>query len=1116
MAVHVQVHWITYDAKGREHQKNQSVQWTNSTYGMVPGLSDGRVNGWVNGNATVTITNAYDNADRLVDQQASGTVHSAYNANLAQHEGYFSAFGFSSHQYNMKYDVYGHLVYNDYSNYMPGTTVVGCGKHCSKTVDTMLWTSGGTSSSDFDEFGRAHRVYNSYSSSDGSNGWQNTYDIVYDNATGNVLTQSEQYHSYSPPVGKGGATVTDGLKIVTNHYDDRNELTTRDENKVWEHTETQGGGGCMDGIMGKLLMAVIMIAAIYIGVGFAINFQWAALGENLASMSLLDAAAAVEVGGVAVGAATVLTCVAVSTFVVSFAMTYMMTGNLEMSLISGLMAAASSVATLYMGSASFMNGGETSTAATTTSQSALGSSEGFLNEMASSISKNIASIFDVTGKAVNVITVAVKDFIRQAITIVVSDTFQQYAPDLGYLTGTITQGLLAFGGMGDLSKMLDTKILLQKAAVIAAGQLIDKALGPKNGWMSSLLMVAVGFKQGGTSAEGFSLLDPSKRDLWRGLMNSLATKANQLLQKRYAGEMSTFTKIVDGKVVGSKTTAAGFLLTDSVRNIGTFLGEQAARSFAPLESAPSAKAQTTMVDLAQANLPSSQAGLATMAFADLALTAANGDRAAGAAFRSSDDGQSANQQRTATLSDIESGKFNKELAGNADFVAAGKALGISDFESKLLKDSFNPIQLMMDSWSNPDRIQAQATEPQNDGERRIAVLDLKNLDAQSKANLLSLTKDELKSVFSSYDLTQVIGPVKLGLLGNDKVLIFEIKGSGIKEKETSKFIDRAGLKDAVVRVVHDLDSGKIFLDLTKQFKDGVIKGDEAVAKFMGFLKAAYGDDKSGIFKALSENLKALGGASFLEGATVKKFLVSVNKGVDGTVEIGKSFDSLAGSPLQGLAAGLGYGKGQEVSFQIDLKSGGIYMVSAAPMQIAGVTKDLTSKLTSAGVSSDDANKIKAALNAEAQGAFKLGVDLKLTARTMENGTIEGARVRFEGDVNLVNDATLNLGSLRGAGGEVSFTLTVDQGKASVGDQIDLKLNGQQASTLVQKVQNNEIKLDGRPLEAILKELQNLEASGFKEMTVHITKTGEGDKVQTRETVSVKVDESKVSAEIKAQ
>ncbi|HMU74644.1 MAG TPA: hypothetical protein PKD69_02635, partial [Elusimicrobiota bacterium] len=192
------------------------------------------------------------------------------------------------------------------------------------------------------------------------------------------------------------------------------------------------------------------------------------------------------------------------------------------------------------------------------------------------------------------------------------------------------------------------------------------------------------------------------------------------------------------------------------------------------------------------------------------------------------------------------------------------------------------------------------------------------------------------------------------------------------------------------------------------------------------------------------------------------------------------------------------------------------MVSAAPMQIAGVTKDLTSKLTSAGVSSDDANKIKAALNAEAQGAFKLGVDLKLTARTMENGTIEGARVRFEGDVNLVNDATLNLGSLRGAGGEVSFTLTVDQGKASVGDQIDLKLNGQQASTLVQKVQNNEIKLDGRPLEAILKELQNLEASGFKEMTVHITKTGEGDKVQTRETVSVKVDESKVSAEIKAQ
>ncbi|MBL0349484.1 MAG: hypothetical protein IPP68_03785 [Elusimicrobia bacterium] len=36
------------------------------------------------------------------------------------------------------------------------------------------------------------------------------------------------------------------------------------------------------------------------------------------------------------------------------------------------------------------------------------------------------------------------------------------------------------------------------------------------------------------------------------------------------------------------------------------------------------------------------------------------------------------------------------------------------------------------------------------------------------------------------------------------------------------------------------------------------------------------------------------------------------------------------------------------------------------------------------------------------------------------------------------------------------------------------------------------------------------------MTVHITKSGEGDKVQTRETVSVEIDESKVSADVKAQ
>ncbi|MBL0350483.1 MAG: hypothetical protein IPP68_08935 [Elusimicrobia bacterium] len=99
------------------------------------------MNGWVNGNANVTITNAYDNADRLVDQQASGTVYSGYNANQARYEGYFSAFGFSSHQYNMKYDVYGRLVYNDYSNYMPGSPPWAA-ENCSKTVNTMLWTSG--------------------------------------------------------------------------------------------------------------------------------------------------------------------------------------------------------------------------------------------------------------------------------------------------------------------------------------------------------------------------------------------------------------------------------------------------------------------------------------------------------------------------------------------------------------------------------------------------------------------------------------------------------------------------------------------------------------------------------------------------------------------------------------------------------------------------------------------------------------------------------------------------------------------------------------------------------------------------------------------------------------
>jgi hypothetical protein len=80
-------------------------------------------------------------------------------------------------------------------------------------------------------------------------------------------------------------------------------------------------------------------------------------------------------------------------------------------------------------------------------------------------------------------------------------------------------------------------------------------------------------------------------------------------------------------------------------------------------------------------------------------------------------------------------------------------------------------------------------------------------------------------------------------------------------------------------------------------------------------------------------------------------------------------------------------------------------------------------------------------------------------------------------------------------------------------------NGKQALELAQKDKFDLIVLDGRPLEAILKELQGLEASGFKEMkemTVHLKQFDVDGKTQTRETVSVKVDESKVSDQIKAQ
>ncbi|HRY30363.1 MAG TPA: hypothetical protein P5079_10055, partial [Elusimicrobiota bacterium] len=103
---------ILYDSKGREISKTISVTWTNSHYGLIPGLSDGKhtstdkdgksnqAGGWINGSATVTISYKYNESNQVVDVRVAGTVN-ASNPALAGKKGYSTHFNFSYHQYNM-------------------------------------------------------------------------------------------------------------------------------------------------------------------------------------------------------------------------------------------------------------------------------------------------------------------------------------------------------------------------------------------------------------------------------------------------------------------------------------------------------------------------------------------------------------------------------------------------------------------------------------------------------------------------------------------------------------------------------------------------------------------------------------------------------------------------------------------------------------------------------------------------------------------------------------------------------------------------------------------------------------------------------------------------------
>ncbi|MBL0057647.1 MAG: hypothetical protein IPP35_00625 [Elusimicrobia bacterium] len=478
----IYVNWIAYDSEGREYQKNQTVYWSYSTYGNVPGLQDG-FEGWQNGCANVTITTSYDSSDRVTATSASGTVYSAWNSELASKRNYFSAFNFSSSTYNIVYDAYGRQLSYSYVNYMPGVE-----QKKKKQYAVMVVTSGTSAVLGFDDFDRATSTYSTYQkSANRASGWSLTTDIKYNDA-GNVASQTERYYSSSK---NGKATSkTNGLKTVTYSYDSKNQIVTRNENKIWEKTKSNGGGSSAKAILAAVITIVIVwFSGVYIPFG----------GE-----STLGAVAAT---GTSMEAALGMAAVS---FAASFTVTLAMGGDIKTALISGLFAAVASF--VGSGGLSQLTGGgggfgdliKGLDGALKTITDSLKSLTGFAEDFVTKIGEAIHELLPGNLGAGNLSQVT-KDFslaftksmvskaVQDVVGIIVSDVMKEKTgSNLGFLTGLVSSlalGVLGFKG----AEFFTGRGFMATLARVGSGFAIEKVLGPKNAWLSSLFLAMFTF-----------------------------------------------------------------------------------------------------------------------------------------------------------------------------------------------------------------------------------------------------------------------------------------------------------------------------------------------------------------------------------------------------------------------------------------------------------------------------------------------------------------------------------------------------------------------------------------------------------------------------------------------
>jgi hypothetical protein len=599
----VQVHDIQYDGLGREVLKNQTVTWSNSHYGMVPGLSDG-LNGWQNGTATVTTATVYDDQGRVISTNSSGFVSpGATNADLAKSKYYgvivASGFAFRSHSFSMVYDYMGRLVSSSYDNVSPGARSRSSSK---KTVAVYEQRNFGTTTySDFDPFGRAGTISSTSNtrwagSKNKSSGTSLVTNIVY-NSLGNVISQNEKYTSVSK-VGKIKST-TRGEKNVTFTYNSKNELTARNETKVWEKTKTSSSGSKLGGLM-KIFSIVLTVIALVLMQPYIVNAVYAVEGATVGLASSFAAGgssfAAVVAGGSFTQALVAGAMMAAATFVVNFTVTLVFTGDFKAALRAGVMAGIGgflSVMTVWVGG-QFTGVMETLKSINGTLVNNLTDGVGkVFDGVISDVSKLLDGMKVFGTKigtelasmmAKDMVTTLVKD----VVTSLVSDTMTEKSPNLGFLSGlvsTVAIGLLGFGPSNFLSSF---RPIMASMANAALGWILQKVLPSKMSWLSSMIMSFFKFE---TRNEGdvyeyemagreqnrietvgnFFSFTPTEGNFLQifkqGVFGSIASLGVVILEKQFGKYLYQ-----SGGGLPNRLTFAGSFLVDNLRGfVGGFL-----------------------------------------------------------------------------------------------------------------------------------------------------------------------------------------------------------------------------------------------------------------------------------------------------------------------------------------------------------------------------------------------------------------------------------------------------------------------------------------------------------------------------------------------------------------